>query len=136
MKTVPNNQGPKQPQLVYYEPDHDARVSDILAGVLALRGYKLTSDPTLLDGPGLAVLRDGDGVLSITDGTRTEALAEVETFMIPQSYAHSIANWFDTTPVFPLVCVLDGCGKAARPASRFCSVEHNAASAYRAGARW
>jgi len=35
-----------------------------------------------------------------------------------------------------LVCVMDGCSKPARPSSRFCSVEHNMAAAYRGGARW
>lgn len=40
----------------------------------------------------------------------------------------------DATAV-TLVCVLDGCSKPARPSSRFCSVEHNMASAY-GGARW
>lgn len=95
MKTVQNDQGPGQPRLVYYELDHDGRVSDILAGVMALRGYKLTSDESLLDKRGPAVLRDSSGALCVVDETRSETFPEVETFMIPQAYANALADWFD-----------------------------------------
>lgn len=87
--------GPQQLRPVYYEPDHDAEVSNIVAAILRIRGYEITSDESMLDSPCWAVMRDGRGELLITNGPTTEALPEVETFSLPLTYANAIADWFD-----------------------------------------
>jgi len=47
-KNTTETTGPRQPRPVYYEPDHDGDINDMIAGVLHLRGYRLTSDESWL----------------------------------------------------------------------------------------
>lgn len=97
MKTVPNDQGPRQPRPVYYEPDHEGDVNDTIAGVLHLRGYRLTSDESWLASFDVhaMVIVEGDGSLSLMDGDTGVGLPRVEEFSSPTAYAAAIADWLD-----------------------------------------
>ncbi len=90
----------RPPRLVYYEPDHDDATNDLVAAVLALRGYKLTSDAEWLTDsaePQAMVTVEGDGAWTLHDGGAGTHLPPVEAFDSPTAYAKAIAGWLDDT---------------------------------------
>lgn len=89
--------GPRQPRPVYYEPDHDGDALDTIAAVLGLRGYKLTSDESMLadfNTPHAMVTVEG-GRQYLHDGDTGAYLPDVEAFLSPADYARAIADWLD-----------------------------------------
>ena len=87
----------RQPRPVYYEPDHEGDTLDTITGVLALRGYRLTSDESWLAELGVhaMVTVEGDGSWTVQDGDEGTNLPHVEAFPNPVCYAAAIAEWLD-----------------------------------------
>jgi hypothetical protein len=89
--------GPRQPRPVYYEPDHDGDANDKIAGVLHMRGYRLTSDESWLASFGVhaMVTVEGDGAWTLHDGDLGAALPKLDEFASPEAYANAIADFLD-----------------------------------------
>lgn len=99
-KTVTEDQGTRQLRPVFYEPHHEAAVTEQVRLALALAGYELTRDDSWLTtttGPQAMVTVEGDGSLTLHDGDVGTALPPVEEFETPSVYAFSIAAWLDGT---------------------------------------
>jgi hypothetical protein len=89
----------RQVRRVFYEPDHAGDINDTIAGVLHLRGYRLTSDESWLASLGVhaMVTVEGDGSLTLHDGDLGAHLPDVEEFRSPKAYASAIADFLDGT---------------------------------------
>lgn len=97
--------GQRQPRPVYYEPDHDGDANDKIAGVLHMRGYRLTSDESWLASLGVhaMVTVEGDGSWTLHDGDLGAHLPKLDEFASPEAYANAIADFLDgkTDGVYP-----------------------------------
>jgi len=98
MKTVSNSTEARQPRPVYYEPDHDGDALDTITGVLHLRGYRLTSDESMLadlNTPHAMVTVEGNGSWTLHDGDLSAAIPAMGEFASPEAYANAVADFLD-----------------------------------------
>jgi hypothetical protein len=90
-------------QVIYYEPEHDDGTMKLLRATLAERGYGLAHpdlwyvDAIDVDAaPELKVDLSHDGVQTILYGDTGVTLEPVEAYLVVESYALAIADWFDS----------------------------------------
>lgn len=85
----------RQPRTLYYEPSHKPWDERSIRLAFRLRGWRVSGDTSLRDEPGPAVLREGQGRLVVTDGSKVQPLPEMEDYPSAGAYASAIADWLN-----------------------------------------